>query len=623
MHGYPSARRGNCGPQSALVAPVNLDTSRILNIGPNPAEELLTMTTVSPKSSFRPFGFDLCGPLLMVGMALGAGCAPPEPASQPLPAGVRLTVDQPLVLMDDVRVPTEDSMLRTVTVQSDGRLRFSYGGVAEIPFEVGQVIVGNEGRGYMGRVQAVADEGLDRWVTLTPVGLDEVLAEGAFTLRVQPDEEELAFVSDDGVGRRMDRLGGDFDLVPSEILDGAGSCEGVGAGAIRFRHHVQTRKLDTELIFKRSGFLGTTVDKAGSIVRGGATLTLELQTSGAIDTQCSLDVIDALNRAGVGIRPVVWEKSFTIGGILPVSMRFQMTPQLLTDASVVVEPTSMTATVQVSADLEAGVVYERGTGVRPVMGLDRGVGFDLDIDEGGNASAQASFHAGLYFELDINMLKLPKAGAELDAHARFRTDDAACTFAWDAGVSGSLWARGEVGVDLGFFSHTFADLDESIGFSETTRGGDSLSLPYCADDTCMTNEECIGLGEVCKDGVCVQDEPAPGSCDCAPGEICRAGLCFADPSGIVTCDACNSLPGMGWCTSNNRCVPASEAGACPGDFATSRSACVDCTAHKNCGDCAGDGFCGWVRSEGRCVNDELHRESVPASDYISTPNWCS
>ncbi|MAQ18203.1 MAG: hypothetical protein CMN30_25830 [Sandaracinus sp.] len=552
---------------------------------------------------------------LTVLLAFAAACAAPAAEQTgPLPEGVRLSVDSPLVLADDVRVPSDDGRLRNVTIEDDGRLRFVYSGTPEIDFVTGQVIVGNEGQGYMGRVLDIAADGDDRLVALEPVGLDEVLAEGAFTLNVMPNEEEFTQVLDDGVGSRADALGGSYELVPTEILDGAGSCEGVAAGQITFRHSLETRGLDTELVFDRSGF---TINEAGVKVTGGATLRAEIETTGTVDAQCALDVIDALNRAGVGIRPVQWSKSFRIAGILPVSLSFKLTPQLLTEASLFVEPTSLSAAVMVSADLTAGVVWRNGSGIDVITDLTRDAGFDLDLEEGGDARGNASIHGGLYMRLDINMLQLPQAGAEIDAAANFQTNEAACTYAWDAHASGELWLRGPLGVDLGFFSRTFTTLNERVGFTESASGGDMVDLPYCSADMCTTDADCVGVGETCQDGVCVEDD----TCDCGAGEVCMGTLCFPDPAMITTCDPCTAIPGYAWCEASGECIPQTD--SCSGDLATSRSACVDCSGYTDCGACAGNGFCGWISSEGRCVNDDLEGRDVPAEDYISTPSWCS
>lgn len=549
-------------------------------------------------------------------LALAVGCAAPTSNDAPLPTGVGVTIDEPLVLAEDVRVPSDDRNLMGVELEADGRLRFRYATAPEIDFQVGEVIVGNEGRGYQGRVLDIAMDGTDRLVTFEPVGLDEVLEEGAFTLRATPEETEIVPVEEDGVGSRSDALLGSFDLVPTEILDGAGSCEGVGYGQISFRHNLQTRGLDTEVTFDRSGF---SINRAGVTIRGGATLTLELETNGSVDAQCALDVIDALNRAGVGIRPVEWNKSFRIAGILPVSLSFRLTPQLLTEANVFVEPTTMTAAVQVSADLTAGVMYTSGSGIDLTTDLDRDIAFDLDLEEGGSARANADLHAGLYMRLDINLLQLPQAGAELDATASFATDAAGCSYNWDAAVRGDLWLRGPVGVDLGFFSRTFTELNERVGFSESASGGDNVDLPYCSPDMCMTDDDCVGIGETCQDGVCVEDT----TCDCATGEICLGGLCVPEPSDAATCNDCTVQPGWGWCMATDTCLPEAMASSCEGDFATSRSACIPCDGYTNCNDCAGDGFCGWDSSSGTCVNDELYRDSIPPESYISTPSWCS
>ena len=109
-------------------------------------------------------------------LALAVGCAAPASNDMPLPSGVGVTVEQELVLEDDVRVPSDDRNLLGVELEPDGRLRFRYASAPEIDFQVGEVIVGNEGRGYQGRVLEIAMDGNDRLVSFEPVGLDEVLA---------------------------------------------------------------------------------------------------------------------------------------------------------------------------------------------------------------------------------------------------------------------------------------------------------------------------------------------------------------------------------------------------------------------------------------------------------------
>lgn len=548
-------------------------------------------------------------------LLLAVGCAADGGSGTSLPEGVDVDVTEPLTLNEGVRVIQGDSALLDVTLEADGRLRFHYVGAPELDFAAGDMIVGNEGPGYMGRVLTIDADGDDRLVSLEPVGLDEIIAEGAFSVHMTPDQSEFVEVTDE-VGGRSDALGGNFDLIPAEVLDGAGVCEGMGAASVRLTHHLETRGIDTDFVFEKSGF---SVRKAGVTVTGGATLTLVLETSGTIDVACAADIIDYLNRRGVGIRPVRWEKRFTIAGILPVSVKFTLTPQLLTDAHITVEPTTMSTTVRVAVDLTAGVLYERGSGISFDTGLDRDVDFDMDIEDGGHAEAAANLHAGLYMDLDINLLKLPRAGAELDASASFTTDDLACTYDWNASVSGSVYLRGDLGVDLGFFSHTFATLNESIGFSAEASGDGGVSLPYCSEDMCMTDADCF-MDETCTDGICVENPECTVDADCAGSEVCSAGSCV--PGAGLTCDECALMPGFGFCIATGECVPEGEASSCSGDFSTSRSGCMPCE-HTDCGSCAGDGFCGWISSEGRCVNDAIHRDSVPASDYISTPSWCS
>lgn len=514
----------------------------------------------------------------------------PGPIEEELPEGVRVDVTEPIVLADDVVVVSDDPALVSVVLQDDGRLRFTYDAEPATPIAVGSVIVGDEEGGYMGRATEVdARSATEFDVAYEPVGLDEVIEEGAFFARISPNADEFVAASDE-VGGRRSALGS-YELVPSELLDGAATCDGLAEGSIAFRHDFQTQDITTELIFEKRGLFG--IQRAGATATGGASVRLTLITEGHVNADCLLDVLELLR-----VEPIEWSRTMRLGPI-PVGVTIRLRPELTTAANVNMEPTRVESTLFATASLRLGAIYERDRGIQPIAEFNRSVDFDMDLEDGGSVSGHANVHAGLYLGVLVSGLQLPSAGAELDAEVNISTDDLACTWAWDASVTGQAYLRGPVGIDLGFFSRTFTTLDESIGFSREANGGGDNALPYCEEDMCDAENPCIGEGEECVDGVCVEARCMEDT-DCDAGMICDMGICVDDPSDLSTCDECTRA-GHDWCGASGTC----GAAGCSGDLRTSRSACVPCD-YGSCTECAGDGFCSWDRASGTCVNDRTY-----------------
>ncbi len=524
-----------------------------------------------------------------------------------LPEGVRVDISEEIILNEDVLVVSDDPTLEGVELLEDGFYQFTFSNAPEL-FATGTILVGDEGPGYMGRVAEVrASSPTVVDVRLDPVGLDEVIDEGSFFTRIVPNAEDFVATTDD-VGGRRSGLGGTYDLVPTEILDGAGTCEGLAEGSISFRHEFKTTDVTTEFIFEKRGLFG--IQRAGVTATGGAAVRLTLDTEGQVNADCLLDVLELLR-----VNPIEWSRSFRIGP-LPVRVYIRLRPELTTSVIVDMEPTRVETTLYATASLRLGAIYDRDSGITPIAEFDRTVDVDMDLEEGGSVTARAGVHAGLYLGIEVSGLRLPSAGAEFDAEASITTDDLACTWNWDATVSGQAYLRGPLGVDLGFFSRTFTTLDSSIGFEQVAGGAADQSLPYCTEDMCDEMNPCIGEDEECVEGVCVEMHctPETEATDCAAGEVCVLGSCVPDSSGITDCDSCNRA-GFDWCGATDSC----GAEGCSGDLRTSRSSCIPCD-YTNCGDCATDGFCSWVRNTSECVNDRAY--DGDRTWLATTPGQC-
>ncbi|MBX3251449.1 MAG: hypothetical protein KF901_30000 [Myxococcales bacterium] len=474
---------------------------------------------------------------------------------------VQLAISRPLTLARGVVVPSDDGRLVEVALEPSGELRFVYGGTPERPFDVGSLLVGDDGPGYMGRVLAIRDEGRTRWVTLEPVGLDEIVEDGAFEASFDLADRFVdagGGVPDVGeVGAVTSELGGRFSLVPGDLFDGAGSCSGAGlAGGVRLSHSLETRSLQTRVVFDREGLV---VRRAGVTANGRVATTLTLEADGQVDVRCMVDVLEVLRSHGVRLPERVWVRRLRVGP-LPLVVRITLTPRLDAEATLRVDESRVTATFGAHAELTLGAMYEDG-GFAITRELDRDARARLAVEGPSEAFAEARIHAGVALRLEANLLQLPELGAGLDAHAWIRTEAEECGYLWEASVGGRVYARGPVGVDLGFFSHTFATLAAERAFEVVARGGDGR-LPWC--------ERARGCAEA------------------------------------TSCAACNALgfEGCGWCPGEG-CLPVGvdgHADGCEERPLTRAASCVDCSGASSELSCGRTSECAWCPELGECVN---------------------
>lgn len=503
----------------------------------------------------------------VIALALVACTDPPPPP--PADDDVEIAIERPLVLADDVVIPRDDPRFLGVTEEDDGRLRFRFDGGPARAIEVGAILVGHEGAGYQGRVTERALDGDDVVVRLDPVGLDAVIADGAFVLSMDlgerdgedddEDDEDAASTADAGVGRTESALGGRVALVPGEFLDGAGSCAGSRGitGGVRFAHELETRSLRTNVIFDVEGL---SVRRAGVTATGLVATKLTFEADGEIDVRCALDVLALMRARGIPIGARTFTRRVNVGPV-PLSFTVTVTPRLDASAFVVVEPSKLVATFEGRAELHVGAVYDHETGFELTQSLERRATPSLSVTGPGSASAEVRLRSGIDVGLTANLLQLPSLGARLDAHAWIRTNDVECGYHWEAAASGDVHVTGPVGVDLGFFSHTFTTLAWERGFEAIATGGGS-SLPWCDATDCSAATTCS---------------------ECHDRE--RGGEC-------------------GWCPSSGSCLPVGTDGSstCEGPTWTRLASCTDCATATTEAQCGRTSECSWCPELDACVN---------------------
>jgi hypothetical protein len=248
-------------------------------------------------------------------------------------------------------------------------------------------------------------------------------------------------------------------------------------------------------------------------------------------------------------------------GPVPLSLTVTVTPRLDASAFVVVEPSKLVATFEGRAELHVGAVYDHETGFELTQSLERRATPSLSVTGPGSASAEVRLRAGVDVGLTANLLQLPSLGARLDAHAWIRTNDVECGYHWEAAASGDVHVTGPVGVDLGFFSHTFTTLAWERGFEAIATGGGS-SLPWCDATDCSAATTCS---------------------ECHDRE--RGGEC-------------------GWCPSRGSCLPVGTDGSstCEGPTWTRLASCTDCATATTEAQCGHTSECSWCPELDACVN---------------------
>ncbi|MCA9299219.1 MAG: hypothetical protein KDA28_09145, partial [Phycisphaerales bacterium] len=218
----------------------------------------------------------------------------PEPDPDPvveLPDGV--DVRRPIVLTAGTLVLETDPAFVSVTVEED-RLVFTFDGAPAAMPEVGAVVLGAEGDGYLRRVTAIDGAGDEVTLTTEPAFLTDAIEDASFSVVVAPDPTEWEDSDGNLAGqpfRANDRNSNAFKLfLPSPV--------GLSCNESASFDFTPILDVDPELTVDID-ISNATLNSAEFVFRGDVAAGYDLVTAGTFGAQCSVDVV-AADRAATG-----------------------------------------------------------------------------------------------------------------------------------------------------------------------------------------------------------------------------------------------------------------------------------------------------------------------------------
>lgn len=503
---------------------------------------------------------DLGWRLLLAAAALGAaGLAGCSNDAGPPPSGSWVEILE-LEQADDAVDVEHLAEFRSVDVLADS-LVFRFTGAS--PLVVGNVVAGNEGGGYLRRIEAIEPQADGSVVARTrQAALPEYYTQLHFIFHYRPVRVDEATVADlPGVATAA--LGGGCDdTTPCEISGGrswgsdtAGCSAEYGASLFvgpfvetdlqvdfEFDHGID---IDGPSIFPPSiGSVSFNPD-AYFVIDGSVRAGVRLSGTAAAQLSCDADFAALL---GGGTAPEVTLATVAVGPI-PITLSAVPILEGSFQAAADVGEFSAEAGAEASASLEFGIK----DGDEHVEGPD----FEFDpfaevtTARAGALSAHGSIEAGLQLRLQIGWdFSVGPADVDLGVvgtvdltgtlAADFTADAAGC--AWNVDLPWSCDVQFGVGVDVS--AHAFgAGFDwskehqwDSIELASGSLGSMSGSLPWCGGGTSMCRDggaRCID--ELLDNDVC---DGMMGFRGCGGGQYQR---CTCTGGGWTSCGTCMSL----------------------------------------------------------------------------------
>jgi hypothetical protein len=405
-----------------------------------------------------------------------AACAPGEdPADAQSPAGLpspgQIEVTEPLQLAERARVPENEPgflsaelLERGLVIAHDGRLP---------AFEVGDVLGGTAGGGYLARVVAVRAAEAGRFVLDTePAHLTELIREGEIHIRYDAldyvrrlDEAVLAARDrgdDDGeeIGRSVEALkvgGAAFiDLLDLPAAALPASC-GVGIGGSADLDVTATLSpsidLDLKIGAKGGGNPAPELKRFRLVASGMLQVDATLHATGTLAGRCSVDL---LALAGGGAHVPLPALTFWVGPV-PVIVTTEVVPVAGARIDLALEAAEVTAEAHALAGLAAGVVYEDAKWDTVWDPSASGNGA-ASMDAPGSIVAAGEVRAGAELRARLYGILGPTIGIEAFARATVETEPPYCRYeGWiDGGVR--AYAAAEAGISVGPLDLTLARL---------------------------------------------------------------------------------------------------------------------------------------------------------------------
>lgn len=381
----------------------------------------------------------------LVSLLLLASCASESPSGvAPIPnrPSRELEVIRPLTLTDDARVPEQDSNLDTVHVTAD-ELLFHYRKTPKPNFDVGNVIAGARGGGYLRRVAGVTVEGTTVTVRTEPAHLVDFIRDGAFRIRQAPAAEEWTS-GDLATNSQAVKVSTRVSIYKNSPVTCA-------IGTDSFFVDPTIDLLDPGFEFfidvsPNSDDGKGEIKEARSILELGTEASLKGQYKGSAVGTCSVDLAAVIAKAG-GFEPKIRlpPKVFLIGKI-PVVITHSLKPIMKLEGKASAASDRVEVNMAGRYSVRVGSEYRDGqwNGVwEPTSSGE----VDVTVPpEQTTLSAQVGLSAGVEYSAYLYDLAGPKLGLEAGFTGKLSADLETCQ--WNASLQGDIRANASVSVQV-------------------------------------------------------------------------------------------------------------------------------------------------------------------------------
>ena len=391
---------------------------------------------------------------------------PSAPRSESPPVSVE--VIRPLQLTDAARLPEQDPNLSRVEVEVD-QLRLYYDKAPTLNFDVGNVVGGVLGGGYIRRVTQLTTDGTVVTASTKPAELVEFIRDGAFRVRQVPAADDWT------TGKQASAL---EVRVPLLDVGGPVTCA-AGTDALLEVEPVfdlLDADLDVAVDIKpdAQGNRGK-LEHARYVFSGSVEAGVKASYVGSLVGACELDIGELVGKK-LGVDPEIKLAPirFAVGPV-PVVITHSIQPTLKLEGEASVNAKGIEVSYLSTHDLKVGTEYRDGKW-QDVWDAKRSGSIDASIpSEVESVSGKISLWSGLEYSAYLYDLAGPKIGAESGLNGTLSAELETCR--WNAELNGDVRASLSGSVKVPVIGH---ELFEATGYWNLVTaplGSDAGDLP--------------------------------------------------------------------------------------------------------------------------------------------------
>lgn len=302
--------------------------------------------------------------------ALACGSSDKDPGPPTPTEELVVTVDRPLELTEQARIPQNDASFERAEVSADSVVLFYRQAPAEV-IDVGHVIAGTGAPNtYLRRVTAVTERSDTRVVLATePAYITDFIVDGAFTVDFTPGAAGWEVDAPHDIGGRTLPL--ETELSIFKFGPDGFECNPVGGGEPVMIKPV----LDPDLSHRVKVDVTSTfypiageLDRAEFSMTGKVTVGLEMEASLSAGVQCTIDLIAYLRDSSGNPNRLKFKRHVTFSiGPVPMEITVFLEPVFKFEATETGKIARLVASATGTLDMHVGVAY----GTVPLSGTER------------------------------------------------------------------------------------------------------------------------------------------------------------------------------------------------------------------------------------------------------------